>query len=306
VFFVRRAFRLFPVYLVCLAVSAFLTLDLSITTLQDMPWDTSRTLDRLRYLQNSRDSFWIHLALHIPLLHGIVPERFLPDTSYAFMGQAWSLSLEWQFYLLAPFVFSFMSWFDLKPLRQTALLVVLALLGRRLAQPSMLTSNLYLFAIGYFGFQLYRRCKLGHLSKTLMFGTMTLWTLVAALVDAKWLSVLIWAVVLLGIVETPALPLISRLRDFLCSRLSTGLGAISYSLYCCHMIGIFSCAYVLIDVMHVSDRQTYAIALIASSLSVSMLLAIALHVLIEKPSIALGRRVAGAIGSKSPAAAVRA
>ena len=36
------------------------------------------------------------------MLHGLVPHSLLPDATGAFLGPGWSVSTEWQFYLVAP------------------------------------------------------------------------------------------------------------------------------------------------------------------------------------------------------------
>lgn len=297
VFYLRRALRLFPAYLICLVLSAFVMLQLSIDALNALPWDAPRTAGRLQYLHASRDAFWTHLMLHTGLLHGLVPDQLLPFTSYAFMGQAWSLTLEWQFYLLAPFAFALMRWFEWTPLRQAALLLVLGLLARRLGQPSMLTSNLYMFAIGFFSFQLYQRRRVERVSVRSFSTQVLVWTACSAFVGHRWLSVLIWAPVLFGMLErTPPLA-IARLREFLCLRSSARLGAISYSFYCSHMIAVFGCAYLLLVVLEVHDRASYATALIALSLLATLAFSSLLHRFVEKPCIALGRRLARSLGA---------
>ena len=44
----------------------------------------------------------VHGLLHVLLLQGLTPDSWLPFSSSALLGPAWSLSLEWQFYLVAP------------------------------------------------------------------------------------------------------------------------------------------------------------------------------------------------------------
>jgi peptidoglycan/LPS O-acetylase OafA/YrhL len=50
---------------------------------------------------------WTDAILHFLLLHGLAPSALLPAEPYTFLGVAWSLSLEWQFYCLAPFALFF-------------------------------------------------------------------------------------------------------------------------------------------------------------------------------------------------------
>ncbi len=51
----------------------------------------------------SENSLWLtHLLLHVTLMHGIVPDSVIPYASTSFLSPAWSLSLEWQFYVVAP------------------------------------------------------------------------------------------------------------------------------------------------------------------------------------------------------------
>src|SRR5262249_40932758 len=44
----------------------------------------------------------VHFLVHASMLHSAVPQWLLPNSSAAILIPAWSISLEWQFYLLVP------------------------------------------------------------------------------------------------------------------------------------------------------------------------------------------------------------
>ncbi|QNM95044.1 acyltransferase family protein [Chitinimonas koreensis] len=289
-FMLRRGFRLFPVYLACLAASV-LALDLSVQALQALPWPSPRAADRLRIFADTQAWFWPHLLLHAGLLHGLVPDALLPSTSYAFMGQAWSLTLEWQFYLLAPLLVRAARRHALSLPHQFAVVLALALLNRVLTQPSFLLGQLCFFAVGYFGYRLHAAYRQGRLPLRRMVAALLLQWLALLPTGAEAAAFALWLPVLLAASE-PALRFAAPLRALLENRAALWLGRVSYSFYCCHMVGIYLVAWLLLVPLRIDSHPVYALALAAGSLALNLALAAVLNRTVEEPMIARGRKLA--------------
>lgn len=101
-YLLRRFMRLAPIYLFCL-VLALVVQDFYQFAYIDSPLPVQRDMRIARFVEEI-NNFWPHLMLHLTLLHGVVPDTVLPYASTTFLAPAWSLSLEWQFYLIAPFL----------------------------------------------------------------------------------------------------------------------------------------------------------------------------------------------------------
>jgi peptidoglycan/LPS O-acetylase OafA/YrhL len=96
----RRALRIFPIYIFCLVFSVF-TIDFFVAAYIELPYSQYYQLRLDRFFEQS-EHFVAHFVLHLTLLQGMVPENILKYSSATLLTPAWSLSLEWQFYLVAP------------------------------------------------------------------------------------------------------------------------------------------------------------------------------------------------------------
>lgn len=147
---IRRFFRLFPVLLVCMVAGA-IAIAISRT-----PWPNDPTYEYGHQLIDFKAAqashLTAHVLLHLTMLHGVIPDNVLNVAQWALLPPAWSVSLEWQFYLVAPFVLILLR----KPLG-AAVVAFVTVVGLLLYQrghlgqfalPSFLPGSGYLFLIG--------------------------------------------------------------------------------------------------------------------------------------------------------------
>ncbi|WP_164887672.1 acyltransferase family protein [Paenirhodobacter populi] len=103
-YLLRRFLRLAPIYFFCLLI-ALLVMRLTWLAYGENPLPLNHGM-RIARFAAEQENFLTHLLLHLTLLHSVVPDTILPFASTALLPPAWSLSLEWQFYLIAPLLIS--------------------------------------------------------------------------------------------------------------------------------------------------------------------------------------------------------
>jgi len=293
----RRFLRIYPIYFICLCLGIGATF-LHIQAFADPPWGAIVPQPELFALElgslNNGDFVW-QLVAHLTLLHGAISNHILPASSYMFLGPAWSLSLEWQFYLVAPLILVALR------TRSGQVLVALATVAAygayqqewlgQFFDPSFLPGAGLYFAVGIATRLLFARLP--------EFKTYPLAAMIVAFgfcfMSHKLLPFIFWAGFVVWLRTVPAgaqtrnavgLALDAAFN----SRTARYLGTRSYSTYLIHEpiidAVVFLClkrfALGLLPTTFVTLLVTFPLTLVAS---------IGLYRFVEAPAIAYGRRL---------------
>ncbi len=285
-FMARRAARLLPCYLIALCLG-MLALSLP-PPFAEMPWMADFSRAKLHWPQQWPEYPLLHVLLHLPLAHGLVPQAVLPYAHLTLLGPAWSLSLEWQFYLLLPLLLPALGW---RPWRLVAVLLAMAwamvpanllLLGPDAGfSIAFLPMKAHFFALGIATAAWWQGGP-GASSRLLY---CLLAVLLLALLAGGWhklVAPLFWMAVVLA---QRGWPMLRPLRRLLLAPPLQGLGTISYPLYLVHQPVQRLLATVMAPPL---ADQPLAFTLLwgGGGLLLSLLLAVLLHHGVEKPGMA--------------------
>ncbi len=293
VYITRRFLRIYPVYLVCLVLGIFATL-WYMEVLTAAPWGTSLAAGphmRAQIASMEGGGFYAHLIAHLTMLHGMIPTNILYESQFFFLSAAWSLSLEWQFYLIAPLVILMMA----KPWPRLLLIVVAIAAQYAYDQrvfgtfqlPSFLPGAVALFATGIVS-RLATPYLFGEIpfpaAPLLFFGALVL------IADAGQIHYVLWAVIIASVWSGGPEGKPDGLGRLLNGKVALWFGARAYSTYLVH-VPIIQSLICLCAVIGFDYALTVAFTAILTPPAV-LLASDLLHRLVEKPGIALGRRLA--------------
>jgi peptidoglycan/LPS O-acetylase OafA/YrhL len=235
-FLAARIVRIFPVFLVVFPTAVLL--DLLPDAFKIMPWVPPGSAAFGIWTQGW-PTFWVQeIALHVVMVHGLVPDWLLPDAWVSFLGAAWSLSTEWQFYVLA-LAAGHVTGIGRGRAWQLALLFLLiAAAGQfwRVAGPepwqfsrAFLPNKAHYFALGIASAAAWEM-KPGSVIRFAGILAAAVALCVTAGGTGKIAAPLVW-LACLAAQRLPALPALEPLAWMLRTPLALWLGAISYCLY---------------------------------------------------------------------------
>lgn len=290
-FYGGRFFRLWPLLMFSLLM-AFVTESMQRQNLEAM----IGVLDSAQWRLDRMDIWDNHDTIYFPIsalmLHAIVPEFLLPHCDKYRVSPAWSIGLEWSFYIVAPFIISaarkrgksVISWCAI-----LAFCVIFNWVGLMWNKSSIIVYA-PLFALGIGSYYLYANSN-ALLAKYPPVLIAALLLIVGALGGE---ATLIWAVVLLVLFpaicsSVAPIGLLSRILE---NPILRYLGKISYSTYLMHWFGMNFVQWLMLNYFGVTPESlgwswmAYAlVAIVVLALSV-----ISYH-LIEMPFMRLGRSV---------------
>ena len=290
-FIARRWFRLFPVFAICflaaLALYGWLSID-----------------DETAFGINGTRKLMPYLVAHATMLHGMVPDQWLDNSARAVLVPAWSISLEWQFYLVAPLLFALAA----RPNRKLAA-VLLALVAIRVLHDiaprltndplrfdmtAFLPLRLEFFAAGIGSYGMWRWLSERNRPVKLPLTTYALLFPVLLLLAKRSPAIGLWLGLMLVLVNVHFGERAGALRHIsvaLNSRPAQFLGKISYPLYLLHLPALVLVRELIRGYAPAIRAPGFEAALVALGLGASVGGAWLLHRCVEQPMIALGKRI---------------
>jgi peptidoglycan/LPS O-acetylase OafA/YrhL len=294
----RRFFRIFPVFIVT-CIAGYFTNDLQVAVLSHVSYDASQTQHSLQAIAASNHQhFWGHLVAHLAMLHGIISNNWLPSSQYALNSPAWSLSLEWQFYLIAPPLIG-----AIKNVRLLPWLILAAMAGEALyafglfgsfEQRSLLFGSAGYFALGI-GSRFLLQSEKIKLPRPEYVALIAI--LVALISSEEALPLLIWLFIfsIVGTerTSTTSTPFYAVSGALLKSRAALYFGSRSYSIYLCHLPLIAVCHYAFAAIFPNASSLNTFLGLGAMVIPSTVISADLLYRTIERRGMILGARLLG-------------
>jgi peptidoglycan/LPS O-acetylase OafA/YrhL len=294
-FLIARAARIFPVFLVVFALAIPVQpLDPGFAA---MPWIAPDSLAWKIWSGGWPSSWLADIATHLTMTHGLLPNGVLPYAWLSFLSASWSLSTEWQFYVLVALLGAGLGRGATGLWRLTALLLAIAAAGlawNSLAPEAWCFSRAFMpNKAHYFALGVASAVLVGDPAALRRFLYVLAVTLLLALADGnleKLLPPLVWTLCLAAQLRPDLRPL-RPLSTLLRSPPLLWLGAVSYCLYLVHeplqkLLGIALARFAR------DNAPLFTAIWLPGAILLPLLAAWWLHRAIEQPTLRYGRGLA--------------
>jgi len=292
----RRFLRLWPLYLFVIAL-AVLTLPYQLAALESVPWRTGGLNNDIDIHKEALAHFLPHLLAHLFMAQGLVSDHFLKFSNYTLVGQSWSISLEWQFYLIAPALFGLIKSRRWGPL--SAIAVGTALLASSNYGGVGFIGNQYgYFLIGmvsYFAYK-YSDFLASKLVGRVDFAVSIIAVTLYFVLKMPW-PLILWGVILMTIIAEKLgnFGAVTRGTDRLLNLAPLRwLGRVSYSVYLVHILVLDAVMAIVLHFLPRVHRSVFLEIVLPSTIVATLLLSGFTFRLIEQPGMRLGKRLSSA------------
>ncbi|EML7011503.1 TPA: acyltransferase family protein [Klebsiella pneumoniae] len=286
----QRFFRIFPIYLLALIVS-FVLIDFT-TSVLTHALAAPATNGRLEIINQFNKAPSLHAFFHLLLIQGAVPVSMLKDSSFTILGQAWSVSVEWQFYIIAPLLFMLMNKITSKKNCLALFIILIFMIGYgKITDKGFYGNNLFAFSIGYLTFYFYKNIYPSINLAQLKIASAIAIFLSIILLGKDAFPVIIWVASFYAVLKKDMCGELSFLGKVLDWRPVLYIGRISYSIYMVHMVIVF-CILSLLSGYNELPLYMYAVFPV-SCIVVSIAISSLTYRYIEKPMMSFGKRISG-------------
>jgi peptidoglycan/LPS O-acetylase OafA/YrhL len=302
-FLIARIARIFPVFLAVFGVAV--VVEPWSCGFDYMPWIGPDDIARAICVKSWPQAWLPEIAAHLTMTHGLFPYAVWPDVWVSFLGAAWSLSTEWQFYMLALIVFG-------QSRRLCWILLALAVAGMawRLSVPipwqfsrAFLPNKAHFFALGVATVPLVNGER-GGVRRYILVLAASLAICMTEGGIGKMLPPLVWTFCV-AVQMRPGIVGLRQVNAMLSCRTARYFGAISYCVYLVNE-PIHKVVGEILSRFADGNSVLFTLLWIPLSIGLPLLAAAWLHVWLEAPALRWGREFARRRSSGRGSATVQA